>query len=163
MAVIELDLFNGQPTIYEPAVSVAGTQDITIPLLSLGATIHQPGVGQPTTATGASAPQYVLKMVTMTGSVQTTLTNAIPERIVKTLNEPDQAEFSFPRNAYTYSQIPVLGTSSGVREVQFYRDDDLLFWGPVISADTNAADGQVACACAGVDWYLNRRALEITH
>jgi hypothetical protein len=76
------------------------------------------------------------------------------------LNEPDQAEFSFPRNAYTYSQIPVLGTASGVREVQFYRDDDLLFWGPVISADTNAADGQVSCSAAGVDWYLNRRAID---
>ena len=37
---------------------------------------------------------------------------------------------------------------------------DLLFWGPIVQADTAGNTGAVDCNAAGVDWYMNRRAID---
>lgn len=134
---------------------------VIAPRINAAPTIYPPFIGSPTTATGSeSNPTWSVKIVTMAGVVSTTLANADVDDITWVLNGPDEATFHFPKGAYSASQVTTLGTSSGVKEIQVYRNGDLLFWGPIISLDAKGSDGAVNCRCAGVDWYLNRRFLD---
>jgi len=148
------------PTFYAPTVTTAGAQTVTLDLLSVAPTIHLLSAGRATAPAGASPPPYAVQMTDIYGAVTTSLTLAVAQTITRTINEPDQATFLFPRNAYTTAQVPVLGTAAGQREAQIYRDSDLMFWGPVVSAGTDSSGGAVECACAGVDWYLQKRAID---
>lgn len=134
---------------------------VVVPLLDASETAFSQSVGQPTTASGPEhEPTYVIKVVTMAGSLLTTLADAEVDVITWTLNAPDEAEFHFPKNAYTAAEVAVLGTTGGAQEIQIYRNGDLMFWGPIIRLEGGGGRGEITCHAAGTDWYLNRRFLD---
>jgi hypothetical protein len=145
------------PTISKPKTivvtqTVTQTQTPTIDPLA--------GIG--TTATGSeSAPTWLLQVTDNRGTIATTLSNAEPDKITWTLNQPDDYTFHFPKNAYTEAQIPTIGTAAGgAKEVQIYRNGDLLSWGPVIGVTGSGDQGKLEAHGAGVDWFLNRRFID---
>lgn len=141
---------------------------VVVPLLDATPSYSSPSVGVPTVAFGdEAAPIYSVVVVDRTGTVVATLDETLgqaePDRVTWTLNEPDDAEFHFGKNALTPSEVDVLATSGGAGgacEVQIYRNGDLLTWGPVTSITGSGADGAVTCHVNGVDWYLNRLFLD---
>lgn len=134
---------------------------IVVPLIDAAPTIYAPSIGAPTVASGDEAnPAFVIKIVGKSGGLQKTLTVAQPETVTWTLNQNDECAFHFPKGSYTMSDVAVLGNPGSAKEVQVYRNGDLIFWGPIISITANGADGAVTCHCAGVDWYLNRRFID---
>lgn len=141
------------PQVLAPSVSVAGTQTITPPVLSATPTIASPAVGQPTSPAGSTPPTYVVKAVDIYGT-GTTLASARAEEIVWTVNEPESAAISWPKNSYSPATVDVLD------EIQIYRDGDLKFWGPILSIDAGGGSEDVRAACAGVGWYFRRIVLD---
>lgn len=155
MTTVEALFTHVGPEIYEPGVETTGALTVTAAFLDAGPEIYEAGVGQPTSPAGAAVPAYVVKVVNIYGTVHATLTDAVVEEIAWSLNRPTTARVSFPRHAYTAAQVPVLA-----KELQIYRDGDLLFWGPILSADTRGADGQVVVECADPSWYFTRRYID---
>jgi hypothetical protein len=120
-------------------------------------------VGRSTAASGSeSAPTWAIKVVDMQGNVALALTNAEVDKIVWTLNKPDEFSFIAGKNAYTLANIPVIGTASGAKEVQIFRNGQLVAWGPIIGTSGDGSQGDVKFTGAGVDWYLEHRFLDGT-
>lgn len=145
------------------------TQNVTVPFIDAEAFVASPSVGLRTVASGSEQnPTWVLHVTDMSGNLITDLSPAPTagaaevDSITWTLNQPDECEFHFPKNAFTKADIFPLGTSSDHHELQVYRNGDLVFWGPIVSLDASGSDGVVRCHAAGVDWYLNRRFLDGT-
>lgn len=119
-------------------------------------------IGQPTVAASvvSDQPNFVIKLVRMTGGVIATLSSAQVENIEWTLNTPDSATFYYAKNSIGPDIAEVLGNEDGVVEVQIYHDGDLMFWGPIIQDDAAGSKGEIRCTAAGVDWYLLRRFID---
>lgn len=137
---------------------------VVVPLLDATPSFSAPSAGVPTVAFGdEAAPIYELIVVDRAGNPQSAaLDLAEPDTYVETLNEPDEATFHFPKNAYTSDDLDVLGTNGSACEIQLYRNGDLLTWGPITGISGASTDGATSCKVNGVDWYLNRLFLDGT-
>lgn len=116
-------------------------------------------------------PVYRARLVQIDGTVITTFDEKmICETVATTLNEPDEAELSFPKTAFARTDIDVLvigagGDTPAICELQIIdtaNDDRLMCWGPIIAMNGSGDDGSVHVKVAGVDWYLMRRFLDGT-
>lgn len=133
-----------------PGVPVTLTADLaTVTVLPF-----VPAVAQATAPTGAESPAYVVKHIGIDGSGATVIPSANPKEIVWELNTHEQATVGIPNTQAMTAVRPLQ------REIQIYRDDDLLFWGPIIPAETASDQGDVTLDCAGAGWYLTKRFID---
>ena len=85
-----------------------------------------------------------------TGASPVELTNAVIHPIEIPLNE---AETTTIEMATIDSQAAELFDPT--REIQIWRDDEILFWGPVVRLEAN--HDSIEAQCAGPWWYFTRR------
>jgi hypothetical protein len=92
-----------------------------------------------------------LVVVDIWGTPYGELDNATVGAISYTLNEPETFSFVLP---LTDPKAPLV-LAERFREVQVWRGDQLLAWGPMVrpAADKNT----LAVSCVGAAWYLGRR------
>lgn len=110
------------------------------------------GFGLATTPDPITGAGYVVKVVDNTGAVLATLTNASVDQITWELNAEGGASFVSPKADPLTAEVSLLG-----REIQIYRDDDLLHWGVPVRASSAGSQGPVRFDTKGLWWYFRRR------
>lgn len=91
-------------------------------------------------------------VVDMEGNPLGELEEATHGQIVWGLNRPDD----FTVTMSSQSPKAALVLAERFREVQLWRGNHLLTWGPIVSVDQGTS-GELVLTCKGVDWYLGRR------
>lgn len=79
------------------------------------------------------------------------LQNANVSPITYELNQPESWSFSLPTNDPKVDAI----LAEGVREVQLWRGDQILAWGPMVRPQVTSS--QVSVSVEGAMWHLGRR------
>lgn len=97
------------------------------------------------------APGWSGRVVTMTGTLIAELPNISVQTVVDELNRPVTATFTMPKNDPAATSIE-LGA-----DVQLWRNEQIMFWGPVIGARAGADVGPVNLDSADPMWVLGRR------
>lgn len=98
---------------------------------------------------------YTVKVVEQDGTVVVAdLARVNCGAIVRTLNEARTFSFSFPKGSADAPDVTLLD-----KEIQVFRSGDTnpRFWGPMVSADTDAGSAEVTVQCVDPYWYLMRR------
>lgn len=97
---------------------------------------------------------YIVRKVSLTGTVQGTLSFAYPTFVDDRLNEPKTAEIRFPASEYTTSDL------TSYDFVQIYRNGDLIFWGVALDPTASSRTNEVVFQCVDFLWVLNRLQLD---
>jgi hypothetical protein len=78
-----------------------------------------------------------------------------------TQNAPDEYQLHFPKGAYAMTDVGALvNSANAITEIQVYRNNDLLTWGPVVQLQAGGGDAAVTLHGQGADWYLKRRFID---
>lgn len=85
-----------------------------------------------------------------TGAGPVELTGAAVHPIEIPLNEAETTQIDMATNDPQAAEL-----FDPTREIQIWRDDTILFWGPVVRVE--AARDVITAQCAGAWWYLTRR------
>lgn len=131
------------------AASLAPDDPITVT-----ATVHGSlGVKTPWTPypNPAAEPGWSARVVDMTGSLVATLPYINVDDITSELNRPTTARFHYPKHRPELANIQ-LGC-----EVQLFRNNQLMVWGPVIGARGDSRGGAISFEVADPMWYLERK------
>lgn len=99
---------------------------------------------------GVTSQWKVVAVDVGTGASPVELTNAVIHPIDIQLNEAETTQIDM---ATVDPQATELFDPT--REIQIWRDDDVLFWGPVVRLEANR--DTITAQCAGPWWYLTRR------
>lgn len=135
------------------ALSGQGDVSITASTAILSTRISLRGRGDVDLTVRSKGSAYRVMVVDAEGDLFGELEQATVTDVSFSLNAPDTWSVTFPANDPKLSLL----TDERLREVQIWRGDRLLTWGPAVRVQTDM--GTCLVSGAGADWHLGRRTI----
>ena len=142
--------FSATPPANLAAVAFAGVGSFTTSGgLPIYAVVSFEGTGSFLPIARFTGTDYLLKVVSKTGTVFGEVENARVGSVAFELNGAGGLEFTLPISD------PDTALIQAGREVQLWRGNQLLFWGPIVRQQIGL--NEASYQCAGLLWYFERR------